>query len=311
MKRIIVLGGFGFIGKATMGELKSKGYGTLTLSRRNGCDLRNYSEATKKFKEIMPDVIINTAAHVGSLHYVTIHTAEVLDDNMQIILNIYRIVKEICPAAKIINPISNCSYPGNANIHKEEDWWNGPVHKSVWAFANSKRMLQVTSECYHMQHNINSINYFVPNAYGPGDYLDPNKTHAFNGMIIRMLKGKQENQKEFEIWGTGNPTREWVYVKDLAKMLANAVEMDESQIQPINIAQNKAYSIKETAEMIRDAIDYKGTLVFNTKYEDGAPTKILSDALFRIKFPDFVFTEVKQGIIETVNYYKRELGVEK
>lgn len=305
--KILIPGGHGFVGKNVAEILKDSKYEIFLLSRRDGFDLSDYALTKRYLEKIQPDTIINCAAHVGSLHYVTEYAADVVDNNMEIILNLYRAVKEICPNTKVINPISNCSYPGDANIQTESEWWNGPVHKSVWSFANTRRMWVVVSECYAMQYNIKTINFLVPNAYGPGDYIDPNKTHALNGMIIRMLKAKKQALPEFEIWGTGKPTREWIYVRDLARMLAGAVEMKESQAYPINIAQNKAYSIRETAEMIKELIGYNGRLVFNTEYQDGAPIKKLDDRLFRSKYPNFIFTDIYKGIKETINYYKKLL----
>lgn len=307
--KVLVLGGHGFVGKSVVEELRKTTHTAIPLSRRDGLDMLNYATVVEHLKKENPDVIINCAAHVGSLHYVTEKAADVVHDNLQIILNLYRATKVACAHAKIINPISNCSYPGDANIHKESEWWNGPVHKSVLSFANAKRMIAVVSECYAMQHGISTINFLVANSYGPGDYTDPNKTHALNGMIIRMLQTKKENKPEFEIWGTGRPTREWIYVKDFARMLAYAVEMRESQLSPINIAQNKAYSILETAQMIKRYTGYNGKLVCNPKYQDGAPTKQLDDALFRSKFPNFTFTNIDTGIQETTSYYKEVLNI--
>ena len=307
--KILVLGGHGFVGKTVMEVLQDSGHTTIALSRRDGLDLTNYDLTKKYFSDMKPDAIINCAAHVGSLHYVTEYAADVVDDNMQMVLNLYRGVKEACPNAKVVNPISNCSYPGDANIQIESEWWSGPVHKSVWAFANSKRMWVVVSECYAVQHNIKTINFLISNSYGPGDYTDPNKTHALNGMIIRMLQAKQDNLPEFEIWGTGKPTREWIYGKDMAKILVQAINMTESQVNPVNVAQNKAYAIGETAEMIKELTAYEGKLVFNTNYQDGAPTKLLDDKFFRTKYPDFTFTDIYEGIKETIKYYKEVLGV--
>lgn len=307
--KIVVIGGFGFVGKSVMEALQLKGYSPIALSRRNDFDLLNYDQAKERLNELRPDAIINCAAHVGSVHYVTQFAADVVHDNAQMILNIYRIVREVCPRARVINPISNCSYPGAANIHKESQWWDGAVHDSVLSYGNTRRLIYVVAKCYEMQHKVFSINFLVPNCYGPGDHTDPNKVHALNGMIIRMLQAKKEGQKEFEIWGTGKPTREWIYVKDLASMLCNAVDFKDNLIYPINIAQNRAYSIKETAEMIKELIGYEGRLVFNTAYQDGAPIKILDDGVFRKKFAEFKFTDIREGIKETVKYYKSELGV--
>lgn len=306
--KVLILGGHGFIGKHVVKLLEHSQHEILALSRRDGFNMTEYAEVKNKFIEVVPDVIINCAAHVGSLHYVTNYSADVVDDNMQMTLNLYRSVKEVCPQAKIINPISNCSYPGNANIQTESEYWEGPVHKSVWSFANPKRMIFVISECYEMQYKIRSANYLVPNAYGPEDHIDPNKTHALNGMIIRMLQAKWESHPEFEIWGSGKPTREWINGVDLAKMLVDSVENEDSQIDPINVAQNKAYSIRETAEMIKELSGYPGKLVFNTSYQDGDPTKVLDDKLFRSKYPNFNFTPIFDGIRETIRYYEQVLG---
>jgi len=303
--KILVTGGHGFVGKNVVEVLQKSKHEIFPLSRRDGFDLRDYNLAKKYIGEIKPDVIINCAAHVGSLHYVSEHAADVLDDNMQIILNLYRATKEVCPKATIINPISNCSYPGDSGIQKESEYWSGAVHKSVWSFGNSRRMWVVVGDCYASQYGIKTVNFFVPNAYGPGDYNDPNRTHALNGMIIRMLEAKRQEKEEFEIWGTGNPKREWVYIKDLAKIIAEVAESENMHGDPVNVAQNKAYSIAETAEMIKGILEYNGKISFNTKYQDGDPIKKMDDTLFRKRYPNFVFTDIKKGIGETINYYKK------
>jgi GDP-L-fucose synthase len=303
--KILIPGGHGFIGKNLVEVLKNSDHEIFPLSRRDGFDLRDYTLTKRYLEKIKPDVIINCAAHVGSLHYITEYAADVVDDNMQMILNLYRAIKDICPNAKVINPISNCSYPGNADIQIESEWRSGPVHKSVWSFGNTRRMWVVVSECYAWQYKIKTINFLVPNAYGPGDSTDPSKIHALDGIIVRMLKAKKQRNPEFEIWGTGKPIREWIYVKDLARILARAISQKEAQLSPINIAQNKAYSIRETAEIIKNLVGYEGKIVFNTKYQDGDPIKKLDDKLFKNKYPNFVFTDINKGLKETINYYKK------
>lgn len=130
--KILILGGHGFVGKSIFENLKTNSdHELFPISRSDGVDLTNYEITQKAFEHIKPDVIINTAAHVGSVHYVTTYAADVIHDNVQMALNIYKAAKEVIPDAKIINPISNCSYPGDANIHYEPDWWKGEVHDSV------------------------------------------------------------------------------------------------------------------------------------------------------------------------------------
>ena len=144
----------------------------------------------------------------------------------------------------------------------------------------------------------------MSNCYGPGAGTDTKKLHAMNGIIVRLIMAQKNGDKEFEIWGTGTPIREWVYVEDAARMLVNSVEMTE-QIYPVNFAQNKGYSIKEIAEMASHELNYPVKFVFNTSKPDGAPIKILDDARFRAKYPDFKFTPIEEGVRKTIKYYQQ------
>lgn len=306
--KIIVLGGAGFIGKNLLQKLQGSGHEVQSLSKSAGFDLTDLAQAQAVFKRIQPDAIINCAAHTGSLHYVTSYAASVFNDNVRMSLNLYQATLECCPAARIVNPLSNCSYPGDMGVQSEADWWKGEVHASVFSYGNAKRFIYMLARCYQMQHGIKSINFLVPNTFGPGDHTDPNKTHALNGMIIRMIKAQREGQKEFEIWGTGKPIREWAYVDDVVNFLIEGLTIGEDLIYPVNIAQNKGYAIKESAEIIAEAVEFKGELVFNTKYQDGDPVKILDDKKFRKLFPDYLFHDHKAGIKNTVEYYKSILN---
>ena len=123
-------------------------------------------------------------------------------------------------------------------------------------------------------------------------------------MIIRMLKSIKDGDNVFEIWGTGVPIREWIYSEDFANILIESFKIRESIIYPVNVAQNKGISIKETAEMIAEALNFKGKLVFNEEYKDGALTKIMDNKTFQKLMPDYRFKNYKKGIEETVKYYK-------
>ncbi len=302
MKKIVVLGGTGFHGSHVVRLAKEKGYNVHSISRREGTDIRDYSQFSAKLKEIQPDAIIDCAGHEGSVHYVNQHAAEVAYDTFQMALNLYRAVAEVCPKAVVINALGNCSYPGDATVAKESEWLSGPVHESVLASGMEKRVKYVLAESFYKQHGIKSVNWIMSNCYGPGAGTDPNKLHAMNGIIIRLLTAQKNGDKKFEIWGTGRPIREWVYVEDAAKILVDSVEMPE-QIYPVNFAQKKGYSIKEIAEMASRELNYPAQFVFNTSKPDGAPIKILDDAQFRAKYPDFKFTSIEQGIKKTIEYY--------
>lgn len=305
---VVVFGGNGFIGTHLTKTLKDQGYSVHAVSRSAGnIDLTDLGAVKNFLKQTNPVAVFNCAAHVGSVHYVTAHAAEVWQDNLQMTLNLYQAVADVCPQATIVNPLSNCSYPGDSTKQKEHEWLNGPVHDSVFAYGNAKRLVYYTAKCYNKQHSIKSIHFLVPNTFGPGDSTDPNKTHALNGMIIRMIQAKRNGDKTFEIWGTGTPIREWAYVQDVVTIMAKSIKMESDFLYPINIAQNHGYSIRESAEAIAEALGFEGELVFNTNYQDGAKVKVMNDDEFRKHFPDFSFYNHKQGIKETAAYYESVL----
>lgn len=305
--KIVVLGGSGFIGTHVVAALEKAGHTPLTTSRAEGVDLTDYQAVETYLRETQPDVIFNCAAHVGSLHYVTTYAADVLNDNVQMSVNLYKAVAKVVPHAKIINPLSNCSYPGAAAVQVEAEWWNGEVHDSVFSYGNAKKFLYTIAKCYQKQYGVVSVNFLVPNTFGPGDSVDPNKTHALNGMIIRMIQAQQRGDASFEIWGTGSPIREWAYVDDVARMLVEGMATKEDLLYPVNMGQNKGFSIKESAEFIAQAVGFTGELIFNTKYQDGAPIKILDNTKFKAVFPEFEFSDHQQGIEATVAYYQKIL----
>ena len=267
MMKILVLGGHGFVGKHIVNVLNKMEHEVHPISWRDGIDLRDYTKTENCFKEINPDVIINCAAHVGSLHYVKTYAADVFYDNAQIVaLNVYNVAAKVCPDARIINPLVNCSYPGDSDIQREIDWWVNEVHESVFSYGNAKRFIYVISKCYNKQNGPKSINFLIPNTFGPGDSTDPNKTHALNGIIIRMIKAERNGDAEFEVWGTGSPVREWAYIDDVVNIIREGIYTKEDLIYPVNLAQNKGYSVKESAEMIADSVGFKGKLTFNAGY---------------------------------------------
>ncbi len=303
-KKILVLGGHGFIGTSLIKALQSSNYGAIALSRKDGLDLSSYERTRKYIRLYQPDVIVNLAAHVGGLPYVSKRHGTIFADNSQMALNLYRIVQEVCPQTLIVNPLSNCSYPGEAEIYTESEWLNGHVHPSVQSYGNAKRFIHTLSNCYASQFGIKTSHYLIPNAFGPGDSTDPAKVHALNGMIIRMLKAEQEQQPTFEIWGSGQPIREWIYVEDVAKLLALAIDRNLSLDEPLNLAQGKGYTIRESAVLIAQAIGFKGELVFRKDYTDGAPKKIMNPQQFQQVFADYQFFDHYDAICQTVDYYR-------
>lgn len=306
MKKIVLLGNTGFVGRNVAQVLNENNISFVGASRASGLDLRDKTATLKFFEKEQPDIVINCAAHVGSLNYVTEQAAEVIVDNSLMILSMYEAIAKACPKAIIINPIANCAYPASANIYSEDHWWDGPLHRSVLSFGSTRRLLWTVGESFLMQYGVQSIYLLVPNMYGPYESTDPNKAHALNALISKFVKAQHENT-DVEIWGTGIAIREWLNAQDFARIVFQVIQ-NPTMIklnEPINIAQNFGLSVKELVDIIhRNFNDFKGEIKWNTAMPDGAPKKVMDDQKFKKYFPDFKFTKFDEGIKETIAYYE-------
>lgn len=309
MKKIVLIGGFGFLGKNLQNQLSDKNkYELYSISRRNGYDLLEKNKIIGFLKEINPDYIVNCAAYVGSLEYVNNHLADIISNNLLLGINLWEILKEINYKGIVINPISNCTYPGKVNIQKEDEWWDGMVHPSIISYGTAKKTIFMINKCYEKQYNIKTINIIIANSYGEFDYNDENRVHALNGIIIRMLKMVKEGKKDFTVWGSGEPIREWSYMPDTARFMKHIIDNNINELpNPINIGQGFGYSINEIANMIKSNLDEDIEIFNDTTKIDGDPVKILDGTLFNNLFPSFKFTDLKLGIENTINYYKNEI----
>jgi GDP-L-fucose synthase len=141
-------------------------------------------------------------------------------------------------------------------------------------------------------------------GYGEGDHTDEEKTHAMNGIILRMIKSKKNNENEFVVWGTGSPIREWVYMSDVAKIIKEVIDKNMYNIpNPLNIGQNNGISILDIVNIVKEELNYNGKIIFDTTKQDGAPKKVLGSTLFDQFFPNFKFTNHNDGIKKTIKYY--------
>jgi GDP-L-fucose synthase len=302
--KILLLGGTGFLGKTIYENLKNK-FKIKILSKRLGQDLRNPQVIKKYLKTQTYDYIINCAAHVGGLNYLKKFSADIVSDNVKIVTNLYAGVKNAKKTPIVINLVSNCFYPEKLKIQKEKNWQDGRMHKSVESFGIYKRLIVIMSKSFEIQYGIKSINLILPNAFGPGDHLDPTKSHALNAIIVRMIEAKKQKQKFFEVWGTGKPKREWIYSIDVARFIKRLLKKNFNKSLIVNVAQNKAHTINKIASIVKKSLGYKGRIVNNTSYEDGAILKQLDDEKFKKIFKDFTFTNFNLAIRNTVKYYKK------
>jgi GDP-L-fucose synthase len=221
-------------------------------------------------------------------------------------LGIYEAIAAECPDAIVINPIGNCAYPATDATFEEEHWLDGHLHRSVLSYGSTRRMLWATAECFQMQHGVRSINLLVPNMYGPNDSTDPNKAHALNALVSKFVKAQTTAEDQVTVWGTGIAIREWLYVRDFARIVLTIIRQPNmvGLHEPVNIAQRFGLSVRELVDLIVRATSFSGRVVYDHSMPDGAPRKVMDDRRFRKIFPEFRFTPLSEGIEAAVAYYR-------
>jgi GDP-L-fucose synthase len=298
---ILVTGATGFLGKHICQRLKKKQFDFYKSSLSLGTDLRDMSQCDALFKKTKPDFVLHCASYVGGIQFGLKHQAEMFYNNMMMSLNLF----ECCVKYKIkrlINPISNCAYPGNATLFRENEFWNGPLHDSVVTYGIVRKISHIGALAYRKQYALDTINLILSNMYGPDDHFDEERSHALGALIKKIVDAKINNYDSVVVWGTGMPVREWLFVEDGAEAMIRAINIPPYQ-DIINIGVTKGISIKDMVEMICDIVGYKGKLMFDTSKEDGAPFKTVDGTRGKeiLKWqPEMNFTN---GLKKTIDWY--------
>jgi len=301
--RILLIGNKGFLGSSVEKEL-FKNYNPKEIflaSLSTGFDLRDYSQVKKLFEEVRPEIVINCAAHVGGIQYGLSNAARIFHDNTQMILNIFKGASDY-QVKRLINPISNCAYPGKLEIYEESFFWDGPVDDSVFTYGNTRRLMMVAAKSYLTQDKLDTVSIVFPNLYGPRDHFDEYKSHALGALISKIMKAKETGKKSVTIWGSGKPIREWLYIDDAARAIVNAIKI-KPYPEVINLGTGKGVSIIEMAEKIRDIADWQGSFTFDQTKKDGAPKKIIEGTRGNLILGINNFVDFNKGLRKTLDFY--------
>lgn len=268
---ILVTGKTGFLGQRVCKKLSDMGLEFKGTSLSLGVDLRDYNQSKQLFNDIRPTFILNCAAYVGGIQFGYKHSAELFHNNMLMTLNLLKLSQEF-QVKRIINPISNCAYPGKATLFKESEFWDGPLHESVMVYGFVRKASWIGAWAYAQQFGLDSINLVLSNMYGPGDHFDEERSHALGALVMKFAKAKKENSPNVVVWGSGDPVREWLHVDDGAEAMVRSMDIPP-HMDPINVGIGAGISIKEMALMIKDIIGYGGEIIFDKSKPDGAPYK--------------------------------------
>ena len=308
--RIIVLGSNGFFGRSIADKLKkNKNNKIFLVSKSKNIDLVDLNKIEKFYLKTKPDLIINSAGYGGSIHHIANYPAKILDVHINMYINIYKATSKLTKKPKIINCLCNCVYTANQKYQNEKKWDHGKVHDSVYTTGNIHRLRYLISRAWYEQYGISSINLIFGGLYGPGDHLESDRLHAFDGIIYRMVNAQKSNTKTFKVYGSGKPIREWIYIDDAAKAIEIATKIKECILDPINITNNFSISVNSIAKIAKKKLKFQGKLINDLNYKDGDLIKRLSKQSDRYKkyFSKLKYTNLEKSISKTLAYYKKHV----
>ncbi|TSC88407.1 MAG: Nucleoside-diphosphate-sugar epimerase [Microgenomates group bacterium Gr01-1014_16] len=302
-KRIIIAGGNGFFGSHIVNHLRQVKCEILVPRTKEGIDFRKREDCFSYLNIAKPDLVINCAANQGGIGYHEGKQADLLMDNLLMGLHLMNASQQT-GVKKFINIVAGCSYPGYVERGEmnEEDYWNGWVHDSIFSYGFARKASTVYGLALKRQHDFNSIHLIMANMYGPGEHFNPEQSKALAGLIRKIYEAKKKRLPFVEVWGTGKPIRDWLYVKDGAEAILRAASIYNS-VDPLNIATGVGVSVSELAETIKEVLGYKGKLVYDTSKPDGALHKLFGIKKMKKILNWIPPTPLKKGIKETAQWF--------
>ena len=305
-KRILLTGGSGFLGSFVLQELLARGVQRedIVIPRSRDLDLRKWEDCLTAVKDT--DVVIHLAAKVGGIGFNLKFPGELFYDNAIMGIQLMEASRQ-SGVEKFVAVGTVCAYPKFTPVpFKEENLWDGYPEETNAPYGVAKKALLVQAESYRKQYGFNVI-YLVPvNLYGPRDHFDPEDAHVIPALILKFFDAKQRGLKKVTAWGTGNPSREFLYVEDAARGIVMAAERYEKS-DPVNLGSGEEISIRDLVSMIKEIIGYEGEVEWDTMRPDGQPRRKLDVSKAREEFGFQSETPFKEGLRKTIEWYRENM----
>jgi GDP-L-fucose synthase len=299
-KTAVVTGGAGFLGKPTVRMLSELG-AEVRVPRSAEHDLTEAGACRAALDGA--DVVLHLAANVGGIGYNRRNPAPLARDNLAMGLNVFEACREL-GVAKLVAACSVCAYPKFTPApFSEDEIWNGFPEESNAPYGLAKKMLIVLSDAYRRQYGLDSCVPVIANLYGPDDNFDLEDSHVIAAMIHKYVAAVEGGEPQVVLWGTGEPSREFLYVDDAARALVLAAEHADSS-EPFNVGTGVETKIRDLAEAIAEIVGFEGETVWDTSRPDGQPVRYLevSRATERIGFR--AQTSLVDGLRRTVESFR-------
>jgi GDP-L-fucose synthase len=301
-KRVVVTGGSGFLGQHVVRALERRG-STVLIPRKRQYDLTSEPQVERMYADMRPQIVIHLAAVVGGIGANRESPGRFFYENVMLgALTMEHARRN--GVEKFVGVGTICAYPKHAHVpFVETDLWNGYPEDTNAPYGIAKKMLLVQGQAYRQQYGFNAIHLLPVNLYGPHDNFDPASSHVIPALIRKCVEAAERGDREVVCWGTGNATREFLYVGDCADAIVGATERYEDA-EPVNIGAGFEISIRDLAQLVAELTGFRGALTFDATKPDGQPRRRLDVSRAQERFGFRAFTDFHAGLARTIEWYR-------
>ena len=305
-KKVVVTGGAGFLGSYVVSKLKKEGCKDIFIPRIEEYDLVNLEDIKRMYEDSKPSIVIHLAAKVGGIGLNKEKPGELFYDNLIMGAQLMEEARKR-KIEKFIALGTICCYPKFSPVpFKEENLWNGYPEETNAPYGLAKKMLLVQAQSYRIQYGFNAVYLMPVNLYGPGDNFNPDSSHVIPALIKKCFDAIKEGKDKIVVWGTGKPTREFLYAEDAARGILLAVEK-YNKSDPVNLGSGFEISIKDLVYLITELIGFKGEIIWDKSKPDGQPRRMLDTKKAEAEFGFLANMNFREGLKKTIDWYKKRI----
>jgi GDP-L-fucose synthase len=304
-RTVLVTGGSGFLGTHVVKKIRAHGSPAVIVPRSREFDLRDKAAIITLFEQTRPGLVIHLAAVVGGIGANRQHPGQFFYDNAIMGLQLMEQAR-LFGVEKFVVLGTVCAYPKFTPVpFREADLWHGYPEETNAPYGLAKKMLLVQAQAYRQEYGLNAIYLLPVNLYGPDDNFDPETSHVIPALIRKCLEAVEGGQDEVVVWGTGQASREFLYVEDAAEAIVLAAEHYDDP-EPVNLGSGREISIKELVELIAELTGFRGRFVWDTTKPDGQPRRCLDTSRAEQAFGFHAQTNFREGLRRTIAWYREQ-----
>ena len=303
-QRIVVTGGAGFLGGFVTAALRARGCANVFIPLVENYDLVERSNVVRMYNDFRPDVVIHLAAVVGGIGANREHPGEFYSKNMAMGLFLLEEAR-IRKISKFVALGTICAYPKFTPVpFREDDLWSGYPEETNAPYGLAKKMMLVQSQAYRQEYGFNSIFLLPVNLYGPRDNFNPASSHVIPALIKKCVEARDSGAPEIVVWGTGNASREFLYVSDAAEAIVLATEQYDGP-DPVNIGAGFEIKIRDLVPLIAKLTGFKGQIAWDSSKPDGQPRRMLDTSRAEKFFGFKAKVGFEEGLAKTIEWYEK------